>query len=75
MKIALIAFIVPLCLATSTTAQQRPIPPPPTITVNGEATVDAEPDQAQIDIGVTTRRTTRKRPRTTPSVAPACSPR
>jgi uncharacterized protein len=54
-KIALIALIVPLCLATSATAQQRPIPQPPTITVNGEATIAAEPDQAQIDIGVTTQ--------------------
>jgi len=28
---------------------------PPSITVNGEATIAAEPDQAQIDIGVTTQ--------------------
>jgi uncharacterized protein YggE len=55
MKIALIALIVALCLATSATAQQHPIPQPPTITVNGEATIAAEPDQAQIDIGVTTQ--------------------
>ena len=55
MKIALIALIVPLCLATSATAQQHHFPQPPTITVNGEATIAAEPDQAQIDIGVTTQ--------------------
>jgi uncharacterized protein YggE len=55
MKIALIASIVPLCLATSATAQERPIPQPSTITVNGEATIAAEPDQAQIDLGVTTQ--------------------
>jgi uncharacterized protein YggE len=55
MKIALIPLIVPLCLATSATAQQAPFPQPPTITVNGEATITAEPDQAQIDIGVTTQ--------------------
>lgn len=44
-------------LLTSTTAaysQQRPERPrPPSISVNGEATIAADPDQAQIDIGVT----------------------
>ena len=33
----------------------RDHPRPPSITVNGEATIVAEPDQAQIDIGVTTQ--------------------
>jgi uncharacterized protein len=54
MKIALI-FAAVLFLAVSPSyAQQRP-DRPPSITVNGEAIIAAEPDQAQIDIGVTTQ--------------------
>jgi uncharacterized protein YggE len=45
-----------LFVAASAGAQPRPEPPrPPSITVTGEATIAAEPDQAQIDIGVTTQ--------------------
>ena len=46
-----------LLLSVSTVyAQPAPDRPrPPSITVNGEATIAAEPDQAQIDIGVTTQ--------------------
>ncbi len=43
-------------LAPSAGAQQdRPRPRVPSITVTGEATISAEPDQAQIDIGVVTQ--------------------
>ena len=55
MKVAIIASTVLLYLASSALAQQKPVPQPPSITVNGEATIFAEPDQAQIDIGVTTQ--------------------
>ena len=55
MKIALLALTVLLFSMVDAQAQQRPIPQPPAITVNGEATITAEPDQAQIDIGVTTQ--------------------
>jgi uncharacterized protein YggE len=55
MKITFIASTLLLYLASSALAQQKPAPQVPTITVNGEATIAAEPDQAQIDIGVTTQ--------------------
>ena len=43
-------------LAPSAEAQQdRPRPRVPSITVTGEATISAEPNQAQIDIGVVTQ--------------------
>ncbi|MGZ8434561.1 MAG: SIMPL domain-containing protein [Candidatus Binatia bacterium] len=46
--------IVLLALASAASAQQGPERlRPPSIAVNGEATIAAEPDQAQIDIGVT----------------------
>lgn len=51
-------FLTAVCLACATAAQAQPLPErprPPSITVNGEATIAAEPDQAQIDIGVTTQ--------------------
>jgi uncharacterized protein YggE len=54
-------FVLPaitaLLLSVSTVYGQRAPerPRPPSITVNGEATIAAEPDQAQIDIGVTTQ--------------------
>ena len=54
----LLALLTVALLASSTAAysQQRPERPrPPSITVNGEATIAADPDQAQIDIGVTTQ--------------------
>jgi len=45
-----------LLLAASASAQQeRDRPRPPTITVTGEALISAEPDQAQLDIGVVTQ--------------------
>jgi uncharacterized protein YggE len=49
--------VTALLLSVSTVyAQPAPDRPrPPSITVNGEATIAAEPDQAQIDIGVTTQ--------------------
>jgi len=56
MKIILATFTALLLSASTIFAQ--PIadrPRPPSITVNGEATIAAEPDQAQIDIGVTTQ--------------------
>ena len=55
MKIAVIVFTVLTSAAAHAQVQQRTVPLPPTITVNGEATITAEPDQAQIDIGVTTQ--------------------
>ena len=55
MKIAVAASTVLLYVASGALAQQKPVPLPPSITVNGEATIAAEPDQAQIDIGVTTQ--------------------
>ena len=55
MKIAIVASTILLWLASGAAAQQKPVPQPPTITVNGEATISAEPDQAQVDIGVTTQ--------------------
>ena len=55
MKLAVVVSTAVLFLAPSALAQQKPAPQPPTITVSGEATIAAEPDQAQIDIGVTTQ--------------------
>ena len=53
--ISLAAFAL---LLTTSVVKAQPVfdrPRPPTITVTGEATIAAEPDQAQIDIGVTTQ--------------------
>src|SRR5574341_991416 len=47
------AFLLLTSAAHSQPAPERPRLP--SITVNGEATISAEPDQAQIDIGVTTQ--------------------
>ena len=47
------ALLIPLSAGYAQQVRDRPRPP--SITVNGEATVAAEPDQAQIDIGVTTQ--------------------
>ena len=57
MKQLSIHIIILLALASAALAQQSPErrPWPPSISVNGEATIAAEPDQAQIDIGVTTQ--------------------
>jgi uncharacterized protein YggE len=53
-----ILAIVILVLLSVATVNAQPVserPRPPSITVNAEATIAAEPDQAQIDIGVTTQ--------------------
>jgi uncharacterized protein YggE len=56
MGIVLPAIAVLLFSVSNVAAQPAPDRPrPPSITVNGEATIAAEPDQAQIDIGVTTQ--------------------
>ena len=51
------AIVIAMLLSVATVAAQPAAerPRPPSITVNGEATIAAEPDQAQIDIGVTTQ--------------------
>lgn len=46
-----LAFLTPSVWAQ----QERTRPRPPTITVTGEALISAEPDQAQLDIGVVTQ--------------------
>jgi uncharacterized protein len=54
----LLASLMVAFFASTTAAysQQRPERTrPPSVSVNGEATIAAEPDQAQIDIGVTTQ--------------------
>ncbi len=56
MKTTIFLAVLWLAFTASATAQQRPERPrPPSISVTGEATIAAEPDQAQIDIGVTTQ--------------------
>jgi uncharacterized protein YggE len=56
MRLSLVAVIALLLSVAIVKAQPVPERPrPPSITVNGEATIAAEPDQAQIDIGVTTQ--------------------
>ena len=56
MKHFLIIAAVVLFLASAADAQQRDSRPRPrSITVSGDATISAEPDQAQIDIGVVTQ--------------------
>ena len=56
MRIILSLITAWLLSVSSSAAQPVPDRPrPPAITVNGEATIAAEPDQAQIDIGVTTQ--------------------
>ena len=56
MKHFLVIAAVVLFLASAADAQQRDSRPRPrSITVSGEATISAEPDQAQIDIGVVTQ--------------------
>ncbi len=51
------ATVVALLFSVSNVAAQpaHDRPRPPSITVNGDATIAAEPDQAEIDIGVTTQ--------------------
>jgi len=56
MNRVLAIFGMILLLGSTVHAQQsRDRPRPPLITVSGEATISAEPDQAQIDIGVVTQ--------------------
>jgi uncharacterized protein len=56
MKLLTLLTVALLALSTAAYSQQRPERPrPPSISVNGEATIAADPDQAQIDIGVTTQ--------------------
>lgn len=56
MKQLAIVTLTFLTLASAAYGQVGPERPrPPSISVNGEATIAAEPDQAQIDIGVTTQ--------------------
>lgn len=56
MKKIFFAFGLFALLAATAQAQQRDDRPrPPSITVSGEATISAEPDLAQIDIGVVTQ--------------------
>lgn len=47
------ALLLPISASFAQPLPERPRPP--SITVNGEATIAAEPDQAQIDIGVITQ--------------------
>jgi len=54
-KLLLIAGAVFLLASNANSQQRDDRPRPPSITVNGEATISAEPDQAQIDIGVVTQ--------------------
>jgi uncharacterized protein len=44
-----------MIVSSAATAQEKPEPPPATISATGEATVTANPDRAQIDIGVVTQ--------------------
>ena len=56
MKILLTIFVALFCTVSASYPQTvRERTRPPAITVNGEATITAEPDQAQIDIGVFTQ--------------------
>lgn len=56
MRLILAALTIFLLAASALHAQQPADKSrPPSITVNGEATIAAEPDQAEIDIGVTTQ--------------------
>jgi hypothetical protein len=56
MKFSLVTlFSILLSVSVAPAQQAGDRPRPPSITVTGEATIAAEPDQAQIDIGVTTQ--------------------
>jgi len=54
-KLLLIIGIFLLLTSTARSQQDKRRPRVPSITVNGEAMISAEPDQAQIDIGVITQ--------------------
>ncbi|HEV8725954.1 MAG TPA: SIMPL domain-containing protein [Candidatus Binatia bacterium] len=54
-KLLLIIGIFLLLTSTAQSQQEKRRPRVPSITVNGEAMISAEPDQAQIDIGVVTQ--------------------
>ena len=55
MKKLLFIVGVILLLPSAAESQQGNRPRPPSITVNGEAMISAEPDQAHIDIGIVTQ--------------------
>lgn len=54
-SLAMLALTLFSCASLAHAQQPPDRPRPPSISVNGEATIAAEPDQAQIDIGVTTQ--------------------
>lgn len=54
-KFFVLAGVLLLLAASASAQQERDRPRPPTITVTGEALISAEPDQAQLDIGVVTQ--------------------
>jgi uncharacterized protein YggE len=54
-KILVIAGVLLLLASSAWAQQERNRPRPPAITVTGEALISAEPDQAQLDIGVVTQ--------------------
>ena len=54
-KILVIAGVLLLLAPSAWSQQERNRPRPPAITVTGEALISAEPDQAQLDIGVVTQ--------------------
>jgi uncharacterized protein YggE len=53
-------LILLLAFSSIASAQDTPLTGPPSIRVHGEATVSAEPDQAQFDIGIETQAATAK---------------
>ncbi|HEY6330568.1 MAG TPA: SIMPL domain-containing protein [Blastocatellia bacterium] len=50
-----VIFAVVVAVCSAVAAQEKPESPPATISATGEATVTANPDRAQIDIGVITQ--------------------
>lgn len=52
MKIFALTFLIAMMICATTFAEQIP---PPIISVNGEGTVEAQPDRATISVGVVTR--------------------
>ena len=54
-KLFVLAGVLLLLAPSAWPQQERNRPRPPAITVTGEALISAEPDQAQLDIGVVTQ--------------------
>ena len=52
MKFFSLTFLIVMMICTTTFAAEIP---PPTISVNGEGIVEAQPDRATISVGVVTR--------------------